>query len=119
MSRTRVPSLLHDVVFHAERVRACREMFSDSAAFLSDQTAKDAVLWNFVVMGEVCARLGEHYCEEHPEIPWRAVIGHRNIIAHGYDIVNWDLILDVIDHHLPRLIAEAKRLLSSYGPPPA
>lgn len=30
--------------------------------------------------------------EEHPEIPWRQIIGQRNVLAHEYGDINNDWI---------------------------
>ncbi len=38
-----------------------------------------------------------------PEIPWKAVKGMRDHIAHGYFDINTDLIWDVIKNDLPSL----------------
>ena len=38
-----------------------------------------------------------------PEIPWQAVKGMRNHIAHGYFDINADLVWDVVKNDLPAL----------------
>jgi uncharacterized protein with HEPN domain len=38
-----------------------------------------------------------------PEIPWQAVKGMRNHIAHGYFDINADLVWDVVKNDLPGL----------------
>lgn len=38
-----------------------------------------------------------------PEIPWKAVIGMRNHIAHGYFELDADLIFEVIKEEIPIL----------------
>lgn len=38
-----------------------------------------------------------------PEIPWQAVKGMRNHIAHGYFDINTDLVWDVVKNDLPAL----------------
>lgn len=38
-----------------------------------------------------------------PEIPWRAIIGMRNHIAHGYFELDADLIYDAIKKEIPIL----------------
>lgn len=118
MSPDRTPALLHDLVHHAGRIDAIYRRFGKRDAFLEDETAKDAVLWNLVVIGESCHRLGEQFHERHPEIPWKAIIAHRNVIAHGYDVLNWDRIVLVIERDLPTLMKQAGRLLGEYGPAP-
>jgi uncharacterized protein with HEPN domain len=38
-----------------------------------------------------------------PEIPWKAVKGMRNHIAHGYFDINYDMVWDVVKNDLPSL----------------
>ena len=39
----------------------------------------------------------------YPEIPWRAIIGMRNHIAHGYFELDADLLFDAVTEDLPPL----------------
>lgn len=114
----RTPKLLADLVAHVERILEKRSEFADRAAFLADVGAKDAVLYNFIVLGEVARRLGEPFQEAHPSIPWRAMIAQRDVIAHGYDAIDWEQLSDTIDTDLPALLAAARRLLDGFGLPP-
>ncbi|HBS28015.1 MAG TPA: hypothetical protein DEB06_00865 [Phycisphaerales bacterium] len=118
MSSRSIPSMLHDLIHHAVRIRAVYESSGSQERFLSDGLSKDAVLWNFVVIGEVCVRLGDEFQSRHPDLPWRAVIAQRNLIAHGYDILDWNLLIRVIEHDVPDLIRMASAIAAGYGPPP-
>ncbi|MDQ7014553.1 MAG: DUF86 domain-containing protein [Planctomycetota bacterium] len=113
-----IPSLLYDLVASGEAILELRR----GGALLSGSPAKNtelaAILYNFVVMGEIASRLGEDFLAQHPELPWRQVIDHRNVIAHGYDDVDPEILARTIDEHLPDLVAKAQRILETYGPPP-
>lgn len=119
MTESRAPGLLHDLVHHAERIASIYRARPTREEFLCDDEAKDAVLWNFIVLGEVCRRLGPSFQAANPSIPWKAVIAHRDVIAHGYDVVDWNKIADVIEQHVPEVVREGRRLLASFGPPPS
>ena len=116
MTADKIPSLLHDLVRHAERIRDVHAPAGTRVR--TDRDVQDMILWNFIVIGEVCARLGDVFRNQHPEIPWSAVIGHRHIIAHGYDVLDWNRLIEVIEKDVPILIEQARKLLQSYGPPP-
>jgi uncharacterized protein with HEPN domain len=36
-------------------------------------------------------------------VEWRAIIGTRNVVAHGYDRVKLDIVWNVIENDLPQL----------------
>ncbi len=42
----------------------------------------------------------------------REIVGTRNIIVHGYDIVSDELVWSIVDDHLPKLKKEVEKLLS-------
>ena len=48
-------------------------------------------------------RTKQQLLPQRPEIPWNAVKGMRNHIAHGYFDINADLVWDTIKNDLPAL----------------
>ncbi len=52
-----------------------------------------------------------------PEIPWNAIIGMRNHIAHGYFELDADLVFDAVKEDIPDLkeaIIKALQILKKY-----
>lgn len=49
-----------------------------------DRQRRDALLWNFTVLGEAAAQLDADIKERFPEIPWSQPTRLRNRIIHGY-----------------------------------
>jgi uncharacterized protein with HEPN domain len=48
------------------------------------------------------------------EIPWLDIINTRNRIVHGYDMVNYDIVWQIIKEELPVLIAALERALPGH-----
>lgn len=48
--------------------------------------------------------LPEFLDTEFPEIPWRAIIGMRNHIAHGYFELDADIVFEAISTDIPPLL---------------
>ena len=117
MSAGRTPTLLHDPLRNARRVREIYAARGGRSGLLANEESKAAVLWHLIVMGEAAKRLGEPFHEAHPTVPWRGVITQRNFLAHGYDVTDWDLILEVIEDRLPPFIEEIGKVLATYTPP--
>jgi uncharacterized protein with HEPN domain len=63
------------------------------------------------VIGEAAGRVSESARNQHTEIPWRAIMGMRNRLIHGYDAVDLDLLWDTVTVDLPPLIEALKRAL--------
>ncbi|MFN8074188.1 MAG: HepT-like ribonuclease domain-containing protein [Kineosporiaceae bacterium] len=70
----------------------------------SDPTRRDALLWNFTVVGEAAGQVGESIRAAQPGIPWRRMTGTRNRIVHGYWSVDLDLLVTTAQQLVPDVI---------------
>lgn len=50
--------------------------------------------------------------ESHPEIPWHAVMGMRNHIAHGYFDIDEDEIFDVVKNDVGPLKDAIRKIIA-------
>ncbi|EEZ91774.1 putative toxin-antitoxin system, antitoxin component [Mobiluncus mulieris 28-1] len=64
---------------------------------------EDAIERNLQIIGEAASRLSPTVTEAHPEIPWAAIKGFRNIMVHEYFGVDIRIIQDVVENYLPQL----------------
>lgn len=85
----------------------------DFAAFLEDSLTYDATLRNIELVGEAARHIPENVRAAHPNIPWRAIIGMRNRIAHAYLGIDNEVVWDVVLTDLPKLPAALKTLLAA------
>ena len=49
---------------------------------------QDAVVRCLEVIGEATMRLSQDFRGRHPEVPWRAMAGMRDLLIHAYDRVD-------------------------------
>ena len=85
----------------------------DEAAFIADALTYDGTLRNIELIGEAAPHVPNHVREAHPEIEWRAVIGVRNRLAHGYLQISDSVIWSIIQDAIPELLPQPRRLLDS------
>lgn len=74
--------------------------------FMADAEKQDAVLRRFEVIGEAASRASAEMRAAFPEIPFRAMRGMRNIIAHDYGEVDLDLVWQSAQRDIPALVAK-------------
>ncbi|MFG3816943.1 HepT-like ribonuclease domain-containing protein [Limnothrix redekei] len=71
----------------------------------------DAVIRRLTIIGEATKRLSMEFRTNHPEIPWKAMAGLRDFVVHEYDVINLEIIQDVVNFELPKLLPLLKSLL--------
>lgn len=54
------------------------------ATFFSSRLVQDAVIRNLQILAESSQRLSDGLKATEPAIPWRKMVGMRNILVHGY-----------------------------------
>ena len=106
-----------DMIEFAEKVRAYTSKL-DQAAFVDDSVTYDATLRNLELIGEAATQVPSTVRDGHPEIPWRAIIGARNRLAHSYLSVDDDIIWTMIQDGVPQLVPALRNLLDRTGPGP-
>lgn len=81
-------------------------------AYLADKELRDAVQWNFMVIGEAISQLNRLDPVVVGQISeWRRIIAFRNQLIHGYGVIKNEITWDIIENKLPILISDIHRLL--------
>ncbi len=73
------------------------------AAFDGDHILQAAALYNLQVIGEAAARISQQRRDELADVPWRELIGMRNIVVHEYFRVDLDQIWTTLTRDVPDL----------------
>ncbi len=77
---------------------------SDPDSFNNDSKSFDAVMMNFVVIGEMSEKLSDEFrTETNKEIDWFKIRGFRNIIAHNYFGIDAEEVWQIIKNSLTDL----------------
>jgi uncharacterized protein with HEPN domain len=83
--------------------------------FAANDEKRSAVERQVFIIGEAASRLPEAHRGRAPEVPWREIIGLRNILAHGYWRIEAAELWDVATREVPSLLASVRRLRASIG----
>lgn len=83
-------------------------------AFLEDADVQDATAYRILAVGEAAKGLCDQLKARHLHVPWRQILGLRNILAHEYFIRESEIIWETVKVGLPELAvvcrAELQRL---------
>jgi uncharacterized protein with HEPN domain len=83
----------------------------DLKGFVEDRKTVDAVIRNFMIIGEAANHIPESVLKNHPEIPWREMRDMRNIVVHEYFGVSDKILWETVQSDLPSLILMLHKLL--------
>jgi uncharacterized protein with HEPN domain len=95
--------LLRDVLDSALTIRGYLTGVTRDA-FMANGEKQDAVPRRFEIIGEAASRLAPETHALFPQLPFRAMRGMRNIIAHDYGDVDLDQVWQTASHDLQPLI---------------
>ena len=102
---------LRDIKDALGAIRAHLERVGSNESEVDDPLLHDALLFQFVVIGEAVKHLAPETRESAPEIPWPDIAGLRDLIAHEYFRIDIRRVLDIVERDLPPLEAAIDRLL--------
>jgi uncharacterized protein with HEPN domain len=92
--------ILEDIIEFCSKIeRYTRGLKKD--VFENKEMVIDAVLRNLELMGEASNRLSDDFKQKYSKIPWKKIIGLRNIVIHAYSNVDLDIIWDIITKSIP------------------
>jgi len=80
--------------------------------FSANDEKRAAVERQLFVLGEAAARLPDNWKQRRPKVPWRKIVGLRNILAHGYWVIDTEELWDVARNKIPEFLAELRPLLN-------
>lgn len=63
------------------------------------------------VIGEAARKVSPGFQRDHPEIPWRKIVGMRHRIVHDYMRVDEDILWQVVTKDLPALLPLLEQIL--------
>jgi uncharacterized protein with HEPN domain len=74
-----------------------------NSAFEGDRMLQLAAIAIITRIGEASNRVPDDERAKYPGVPWRSIVGMRNRLVHDYDVIDFALVWEVIEHHLPAL----------------
>lgn len=78
--------------------------------FFDSPELQDAVTRRIEIIGEAAKNLPEETKKQFPKIPWKNIIGMRDILIHAYFEIDLALVWTAIKRDIPLLKKELKKI---------
>ncbi len=95
------------------------EAAEDALGFVAGRTRADldtdrmllfALVRAVEIIGEAAGKVSDETRNAYADIPWRAIIGMRNRLAHAYFDINADILWVAATVEIPALLTQVKAL---------
>lgn len=109
----KTPKLLEDIRDAAAFIREAARG-KTLADYHADRILRQAIERNFEIIGEAMKRVAQHDPDTVARIgDYRQIIAFRNVLIHGYDLVDHALVWSTIEQQVPALLRDITALLGS------
>ena len=68
------------------------------------------------ILGEAASRVPADVRSRHAKIPWSSIVGLRNVLIHGYDHLDMDILWRVLSTDVPELIPRLQEMVKTETP---
>lgn len=102
---------LESILEAADRIIEYTSGFQSADELNDDCKSFDAAMMNFVIIGEMVAKLSKDFKKKHSEIEWIKIKGLRNIVAHDYFGIDAEEVWQIIRNKIPALKKDCQQLL--------
>ncbi|WP_017295180.1 HepT-like ribonuclease domain-containing protein [Geminocystis herdmanii] len=87
---------LSDILNSINKIELYTKNLTESQ-LLEDEKTLDAVTHNLMIIGEATKNIPPQIRQEYEQIKWKDIIGLRNIIAHTYFSLDYEIIWNILN----------------------
>ena len=97
-------NIISHMLKYCDEVETAHDDFSHSKEkFMNSSTYRNAVTMPILQIGELANHLSEEFKQQHKQSPWNEMRGIRNLMAHQYHSVDFEIIWDTSRADIPAL----------------
>ena len=104
MDNSKDINLVRQIVKHCETIFSAQKRFgNDFKIFETDIDYFNSVCMSLLQIGEIANHLSENFIDQHHSMPWREIIGLRNVVVHGYGQLDTAIVWATLSEDMPKL----------------
>jgi len=100
------------IIEHIENVQNSQKRFGNEyTVFALDKDYFNSVCMNLLQIGELTNHLTTEFTDVHSDIPWKNIIGLRNVVVHGYGQLDTEMVWSTIIDDIPELYQKCRKIV--------
>jgi uncharacterized protein with HEPN domain len=104
-------NIIKHILEHIENILKSQKRFgSDISIFISDRDYFNSVCMSLLQIGELSRHLTSEFIKAHADIPWKNIIGLRNVVVHGYGQLDIETVWTTVIGDIPDLYQKCKMI---------
>ena len=106
-------SILKKIAKYGEEIAETHKKFGDTIEnFKADRDYFKSITMSLLQTGELANHLSNEFRQRYSDIPFHAIISLRNIVAHGYDSLEYEKVWIISHENIPALHARCLEILA-------
>ena len=90
---------LEDILTYANKIQKYASN-SYYEVLINDEMRVDAIIRNFEIIGEASSNIPQEVRDKYPFVEWRKISDFRNVLAHGYFGIDYEIMWEIIKNKL-------------------
>jgi uncharacterized protein with HEPN domain len=87
------------------------DKYKNYQQFSENKLIKIWIIHHLLIIGEACSQVSDLLKNQYPDVPWNGPIDVRNMIAHEYFRIDFNIIWNIVDRNLPSFKKQIQKLL--------
>ena len=105
--------ILKHIIEHIESTLNAQKRFgNDFKVFISDKDYFNSICMSLLQIGELARHLTTEFTTDHTDIPWKNIVGLRNVVVHGYGQLDAETVWATVTDDIPELYQKCKTILN-------
>ena len=106
--------IIKHIIEHIENLLNTQKRFgNDFESFLSDKDYFNSVCMSLLQIGELSRHLSTEFVATHNDIPWKSIVGLRNVVVHGYGQLDMETVWATITEDILKLHEKCKAIIDN------
>jgi len=103
--------IIKHIIEHIENILNTQKRFgNDIKTFVTDKDYFNSVCMSLLQIGELANHLSTEFTARHSDIPWKSIIGLRNVVVHGYGQLDAETVWATLTDDIPKLHRQCRAI---------